>query len=188
MLRTNNTVVEKKHVPFVRLERRRPVTQLWKGNPTLGGGLGYGTLSEDPTDLLDVLLKLPLEHAAEEMMAWYRSGDLWRVAIAAHFFVHSDFPHLIDDLISQLRSAERDIVEKAIDTLIRIGEPVVRKIICLLSDPDLLWSTIDILAKMDKHVVPVLVGCVRNQSMDVRIGLISSLMQRRDRDEVPTLR
>ncbi len=188
MLRLNNTVVEKKHVSIVRLERRRPVTQLWKGNPILGGGLGYGTSGEDPTDLLDVLLKLPLKHAAEEMIAWYRSGDLWRVTLAAHFFVHSGYPHLIDEQISQLRSAQRDVAEKAKETLIRIGEPVVKKIINLLSDPQLLWPVIDILARMDKHVVPTLVRGLRTQSMEVRIGMIASLMQRRSRGVVSSLR
>lgn len=102
--------------------------------------------------------------------------------MAAHYFAHSGYRHLIEDLIGQLRSGEKDIVEKAAKALIRLSEPAVNKVLSLLADPEICGIAVEILTRMNAHVVAFLIASLKTQPLEIRVGILASLARRRDRE------
>jgi hypothetical protein len=77
------------------------------------------------------LAKLDNQVAIDTMLGWYRSSDLCKVTMAAHYFIHSDYHQEVDRLIDQLRSPNDDVVEAAKVRLAEIGHPACKKLLGL---------------------------------------------------------
>jgi HEAT repeat protein len=139
-----------------------------------------------PEGIFDDLAKLDWRVAVEKMLDWYRSGNLRKVTMAAHYFTHSDYRREIDKLIQRLRSRDQDDATAAKERLKEIGEPACKKLLELLSDPDLSPVAVEILGEMSGYLSPCLLKAIEKEPLATRLRVFEALSIRRNPDAQPS--
>jgi len=92
---------------------------------------------KDPGEIFAYVRPFPHEEVVPEMLAWYRSGDLWKVTMALAYFNHSDVLDTIGHLVRQIQMGSPEEERAARRRLSVYGEIGLRKATKLLSAPRL---------------------------------------------------
>lgn len=131
-------------------------------------------LVDDPSFLVESLDAMPIEVAASWMLTWYRSGDIWRVALSSHYFAQCRYQSWIEGMIGEIRSGIDWRVSFLVDQIANYGEPAVERILPLLDDASFRPAAIEIIARMDLHVLPRIIRELSRTSWGTRLNLIRS--------------
>lgn len=135
-------------------------------------------LADDPSYLIESLDAMPIEMAASWMLTWYRSGDIWRVALSSHYFAQCRYQSWIEGMIGEIRSGIDWRVGFVVDQLANYGEPAVEKLLPLLGDTSFRSAAVEIIARMDRHVLPRIIRELSRTSWGTRLNLIRSYATR----------
>lgn len=178
------------------MKRPQKFHRFLKANPPSqeGGPLGLREYlaqpeieERDPNEILEHLKSLSHKEVVPEMLAWYRSGDLWKVTMASTYFNHSDVSETIERLIHQVRCGNAKEASAARIHLAGYGEIALRKALKEMKGPNLQFLVRDVFSRMDGRLIPIALKSLRNEPLNVRMTVIRALAGRRSRNVLPVL-
>lgn len=130
------------------------------------------SLAAEPSDLLKTLDAMPIELAASWMLTWYRNEDLWRVALSSHFFAQVRYQSWIDRMLGELQRGVEWQAASAIDLLAKYGEPALERILLLLDQPAIRPAVVEVIARMDPHVLPKVLRALDAEPWEIRLDFV----------------